>query len=63
MEQTIGCVPKPLTPALKKLIGEVRTKQGRRSCKTSFLIVDAQSVRNTDSAEGKGYDAAKKYQG
>ena len=28
-----------------------------------MLIVDAQSVRNTDSAEGKGYDAGKKISG
>ena len=25
---------------------------------TSFMIVDAQSVKNTDSAERKGYDVA-----
>ena len=30
---------------------------------TSFLIVDAQSVKNTDSAERKGYDAGKKVSG
>lgn len=30
---------------------------------TSFLIVDAQSVKNTDSAEHKGYDAGKKVSG
>src|ERR1700733_14221541 len=30
---------------------------------TSFLIVDAQSVKNTDSAEEKGYDAGKKVSG
>jgi transposase len=30
---------------------------------TSFLIVDAQSVKNTDSAELKGYDAGKKVSG
>jgi transposase len=30
---------------------------------TSFLIVDAQSVKNTDSAEQKGYDAGKKVSG
>jgi transposase len=30
---------------------------------TSFLIVDAQSVKNTDSAEKKGYDAGKKVSG
>jgi transposase len=30
---------------------------------TSFLIVDAQSVKNTDTAEEKGYDAGKKVSG
>jgi hypothetical protein len=30
---------------------------------TSFLIVDAQSVKNTDSAELKSYDAGKKVSG
>ena len=30
---------------------------------TSFLIVDAQSVKNTESAEEKGYDAGKKVSG
>ena len=30
---------------------------------TSFLIVDAQSVKNTDSAGQKGYDAGKKVSG
>ncbi len=39
-----------------------RTKQGRNAC-TSFLIVDAQSVKNTDSARHKGYDAGKKVSG
>jgi Transposase DDE domain len=31
--------------------------------KTSFIIVDAQSVKNTDTAENKGYDAGKKVSG
>ncbi len=31
-----------------------------RNGKTSFCIVDAQSVKNTDTAENKGYDAGKK---
>lgn len=31
--------------------------------KTSFCIVDAQSVKNTDTAETKGYDAGKKVSG
>jgi transposase len=30
---------------------------------TRFLIVDAQSVKNTDTAENKGYDAGKKVSG
>ena len=30
---------------------------------TSFLIVDAQSVKNTESAEEKGYDAGKRVSG
>ena len=41
------------------MVGEARTRQGRKSS-TSFLIVDAQSVKNTDSAGEKGYDAGKK---
>ncbi len=31
--------------------------------KTSFIIVDAQSVKNTDTAQEKGYDAGKKVSG
>ncbi len=37
-------------------------KNGRNS-KTSFCIADAQSVKNTDTAEEKGYDAGKKISG
>jgi transposase len=48
-----------LERALKKQVGAARTKQGRNAM-TSFLIVDAQSVKNIDSAEQKGYDACKK---
>src|ERR1700686_4237801 len=51
-----------LEPALKKQVGMARTKQGRNFM-TSFLIVDAQSVKNTDSAGQKGYDAGKKVSG
>ena len=42
-----------LDQALKKMVGKVRTGNGRGE-KTSFCIVDAQSVKNTDTAEGKG---------
>jgi len=34
-----------------------------RKCKTSLGIVDAQSVKNTESAEEKGYDGGKKVSG
>ena len=30
---------------------------------TSFCVIDSQSVKNTDTAENKGYDAAKKISG
>ena len=36
---------------------------GGRKVKTSFLIIDAQSVKNTDTAEEKGYDGGKKVSG
>lgn len=51
-----------LEEVLKKLVGEERKSHGRRE-KTSFVIVDAQSVMNTDTAEQKGYDAGKKVSG
>ena len=35
---------------------KVRVDDGRKE-KTSFCIVDAQSVKNTDTAGEKGYDA------
>ena len=39
-----------------------RIKHGRNAHST-FLIVDAQSVKNTDTARHKGYDAGKKVSG
>ena len=44
------------------MVGEVRQNNGRKE-KTSFAIVDAQSVKNSDTAENKGYDAGKKVSG
>ncbi len=44
------------------MVAELRTRNGRNA-KTSFCIVDAQSVKNTDTAEEKGYDAGKKVSG
>lgn len=40
----------------------VRVCNGRKE-KTTFLIVDAKSVKNTDTAATKGYDAGKKVSG
>ncbi|PXV81157.1 hypothetical protein C8R14_11233 [Nitrosomonas eutropha] len=51
-----------LEQALKNQVGAAREKRGRNACRT-FLIVDAQSVRNTDMAGQKGYDAGKKVSG
>ncbi len=54
--------PSILERVLKNSVGEVRQSNGRKE-RTSFCIVDAQSVKNTDSAENKGYDAGKKVSG
>ena len=51
-----------LEQVLKKLVGEARQNNGRTE-RTSFCIVDTQSVRNTDSAGSKGYDPGKKVSG
>ena len=44
------------------MVQQIRIDDGREE-KTSFIIVDAQSVKNTDTAENKGYDAGKKVSG
>lgn len=44
------------------MVERERTKNGRK-CTTTFLILDAQSVKNTDTATQKGYDAGKKVSG
>lgn len=47
---------------IKKIVGMIRIANNRKE-KTTFCIIDAQSVRNTDTAENKGYDAGKKVSG
>ena len=44
------------------MVGEARISNGRTEC-ASFIIVDAQSVKNTDLPREKGYDAGKKVSG
>ena len=51
-----------LEQVLKKLVGAARRSNGRKE-QTSFCIVDSQSVKNTDTAGHKGYDAGKKVSG
>ncbi|MFC7520701.1 IS5 family transposase [Xanthomonas populi] len=51
-----------LERALKNQVGAAREKLGRNAC-SKFLIFDAQSVKNTDTASQKGYDAGKKVSG
>ena len=46
----------------KKIIFTLWEKQSR-SAKTSFIIIDAQSVKNTDTAEHHGYDGGKRISG
>ena len=42
---------------------EVERFANGRNLQTSFLIVDSKSIKNTDTAENKGYDAGKKISG
>ena len=44
------------------MVSEHRTNDGREK-ETTFIIVDAQSVKNADPAESKGYDGGKKISG
>ena len=52
----------PLRKCLKNQVVVQRRKQGRNEA-TTFLMVDAQSVQNTDTVMEKGYDAGKKVSG
>ena len=44
------------------MVEQERIKNGRKPT-TTFMIIDAQSVKNTDTATQKGYDAGKKVSG
>ena len=48
--------------ALKNQVVAAHRKQGRHEA-TTFLMIDAQSVQNTDTVMEKGYDAGKKVSG
>ena len=51
-----------LEESLKNQVVAERRKQERHET-TTFLIIDAQSAKNTDTAMEKGYDAGKKVSG
>ncbi|MED2125793.1 IS5 family transposase [Bacillus thuringiensis] len=51
-----------LETLLKKFVGQIREAANRLQS-SSFNIVDAQSVKNADTAEQKGYDGGKKVSG
>jgi len=44
------------------MVARLRIQAGRKA-KTSMVILDSQSVKNTDTAKEKGYDGAKKLTG
>ena len=54
--------PSLLEKLLYEQVAACRESDGR-DAKTTFGIVDAQSVKNTDTADEKGYDAGKKVSG
>ena len=51
-----------LDKVLRKLVEAERVKN-RRDEQTTMIIVDSRSVKNSFTAEKKGYDAGKKLQG
>lgn len=51
-----------LETILNQLVVDERLSEYREK-ETSFLIFDSQSVKNTDTADNKGYDAGKKVSG
>ena len=51
-----------LDQAMRELVESERIIQGRESMQTTMIIVDSKSVKNTDTAEEKGFDAGKKLQ-
>jgi transposase len=42
---------------------EVERYASGRNLETTFVIIDSKSIKNTDTAESKGYDAGKKVSG
>jgi transposase len=51
-----------LDRVMRELVESERMICGRESTKTTMVIVDSKSIKNTDTAEEKGFDAGKKLQ-
>jgi hypothetical protein len=51
-----------LDRVLRRLVEAERVIDGRNE-QTTMIIVDSKSVKNTDTAEEKGFDAGKKLPG
>jgi len=47
--------------AMRELVESERIIHGRDSGKTTMIIVDSKSIKNTDTAEEKGFDGGKKF--
>jgi len=54
-ESVLDCI-------MRELVENERIVQGRGSTKTTMIIVDSKSIKNTDTAQEKGFDAGKKLQ-
>ncbi len=51
-----------LSKLKKNVVGEAHISNGRKE-QTGFIMIDSQSVKNTDTARDKGYDDGKKVSG
>ena len=51
-----------LDRVMRELVESERIVHGRESTETTMVIIDSKSVKNTDTAEEKGFDAGKKLQ-
>ena len=60
--KSIETEPSLFESLLQEEVMKHRLKEGR-TAKTSLCIIDAQSVKNTETAQEKGYDAGKKVSG
>ena len=51
-----------LDRVMRELVESERIVRGREGTKTTMIIVDSKSIKNTDTAEEKGFDVGKKLQ-